>query len=63
MTVIAISRQYGAGGKTLGEMVAKKLGYTFVDDEIIKLMAERSVGDVMKKTGQSYYSGSRRIIE
>ncbi len=42
MTVIAISRQYGAGGKTLGEMVAKKLGYTFVDDEIIKLMAEKA---------------------
>ena len=39
MSVISISRQFGAGGKTLGDMVAQKLGYTFLDDQIIQMIA------------------------
>ena len=39
MAVISISRHFGAGGKTLGEMVAKKLDYTFVDNEVIQLVS------------------------
>lgn len=39
MAVITISRQFGAGGKTLGTMVAERLGYTFVDNEIIQMVA------------------------
>jgi len=40
MAVITISRQFGAGGKTLGKMVADEFGYTFADSEIIKSVAE-----------------------
>ena len=40
MAVITISRQFGAGGKTLGKMIADKLGYTFADDDIIMMVAE-----------------------
>ena len=40
MAVITISRQFGAGGKTLGKMVADQLGYTFADDDIIMMVAE-----------------------
>ena len=40
MAVITISRQYGAGGKTLGKMVATELGYEFADSEIIAKVAE-----------------------
>ncbi len=40
MAVITISRQFGAGGKTLGKMIAKTLGYTFADDHIIEMVAE-----------------------
>lgn len=40
MAVITISRQFGAGGKTLGKMVADEFGYTFADSEIIKMVAE-----------------------
>jgi len=40
MAVITISRQFGAGGITFGKMVAEKLGYTFADTEIIKMVAE-----------------------
>ena len=40
MAVITISRQYGAGGKTLGKMVATELGYEFADSEIVAKVAE-----------------------
>ena len=42
MAVITISRQYGAGGKTLAKMLAKELGYTFVDADIIKMIAKEA---------------------
>jgi cytidylate kinase len=40
MAVITISRQFGAGGKTLGKQVARELGYTFADNQIIQMVAE-----------------------
>jgi len=40
MAVITISRQFGAGGKTLGKKIADEFGYTFADSEIIKSVAE-----------------------
>lgn len=42
MAVVTISRQFGAGGHTLGKMVADKLGYSFVDEEIIQLVAKKA---------------------
>ena len=42
MAVVTISRQYGAGGHTLGKMVAEELGYSFVDEEIIQLVAQKA---------------------
>ena len=40
MGVITISRQFGAGGKTLGNRVAEELGYTFADNQIIQKVAD-----------------------
>ncbi len=42
MAVLTISRQFGAGGITLGKMVSEKLSYTFYDEEIIQLVAEKA---------------------
>jgi len=42
MAVVTISRQYGAGGKTLGQMVARKLGYYFAEDDIIQIVAREA---------------------
>jgi len=42
MAVITISRQYGAGGKTLGKMIANALDYTFADSDIIQQIAKEA---------------------
>jgi len=39
MAVITISRQYGAGGKTLGEKVSACMGYYYAVDDIIQRVA------------------------
>lgn len=40
--IITIGRQYGSGGKEIGEKVAQRLGYTFYDKEILTMAAEDS---------------------
>jgi len=40
MPVITISRQFGAGGKTLGKMIAEELDLEFADSDIITKVAE-----------------------
>ncbi|MFZ7124793.1 MAG: AAA family ATPase [Desulfobacterales bacterium] len=42
MTVLTISRMFGAGGKTLGEMISNRLGYTFFDNELIQMVAKQA---------------------
>lgn len=42
MAVITISRQFGAGGKSLGKILAEKLDYTFADSSIIQMIAEQA---------------------
>jgi len=60
MAVITISRQFGAGGITLGKMVAEKYEYTFADTEIIKMVAEMAnvsthfVNTVEKEAGGKF---------
>lgn len=40
--IITISRQYGSGGREIGELVAARLGYAYFDHELIKRAAEES---------------------
>lgn len=40
--VITIARQYGSGGRTVGEMLAKDLGIHYYDKELMKLASEDS---------------------
>lgn len=42
MAVITISRQFGAGGKTLGKMIGERLRYTFADNNIIQQIAKEA---------------------
>ncbi|MEG2541267.1 MAG: cytidylate kinase-like family protein [Clostridia bacterium] len=41
-TIITISRQFGSGGRLIGEKLANELGIPFYDKEIISLAAEKS---------------------
>ena len=40
--VITIARQYGSGGRSIGLMLAERLGLNFYDKEIIRLASEAS---------------------
>jgi cytidylate kinase len=40
--IITIGRQFGSGGKEIGEKVALRLGYAFCDKEILTMAAEES---------------------
>ena len=68
MAVITISRQFGAGGITLGKMVAEKFGYTFADTEIIKMVAEMAnvsthfVETVEKEAGGKFSKIITRLV-
>lgn len=58
MAVISISRQFGTGGKTLGKRLSERLGYTYVDKDIIRKIAQQvkvSYDDVLafEKSGAS----------
>jgi len=41
-SIITISREYGSGGRHIGELLAKSLGIPFYDKEIIHMAAEKS---------------------
>ena len=41
-TIITISRQFGSGGRTVGRMVAEKLGIPFYDKELVEQVALES---------------------
>ena len=52
--VITISREYGSGGRAIGERLAKELGIPFFNKELI-LMAAKESGlseEYIKKTEQ-----------
>ena len=40
--VITIARQYGSGGRTVGEMLANELGIHYYDKELSKIASEES---------------------
>ena len=40
--VITIARQYGSGGRTVGEMLSKKLGISYYDKDIIRMASDDS---------------------
>lgn len=40
--VITIARQYGSGGKTIGEMLAKELGIPCYNNNLLKMASEES---------------------
>ena len=41
-SIITISREFGSGGHSIGQLVAQKLGYHFYDRELVEKVSERS---------------------
>lgn len=52
--VITISREYGSGGRLVGQMVAEALGIPFYDKALISLVAQKSgyTLDYVEETGE-----------
>ena len=44
MAVVSISRQFGAGGRTLGVLVAAELGYHFLHESQLDRLADKAAG-------------------
>ena len=57
MAVITLSRHFGAGGKTLGKMIANKMGFAFIDDEIIKRVTEKTQSSDWMTTIEKEFGG------
>lgn len=69
--VITINREYGSGGRTIGEMLSEDLGVHYYDKEILKLASDDSginealfvnadvkfKGSSLFKTARTVYSG------
>jgi cytidylate kinase len=56
-TLITISRQYGSGGREIGEHVATRLGYAYYDHELIKRTAQEGDfdEDLVRKDGEGVF--------
>lgn len=68
MPVITISRQFGAGGLTLGKKLAENLAYTLIDEEIIKLISKKAkvsqdwVHAIEKEAGGKLHQFINRLV-
>ena len=66
MRIITISRQFGSGGRELGERLAKGLGWDYYDKEIIEMLAQKHdldegfVRDVLSRHGWHHIQLSYR---
>jgi cytidylate kinase len=55
--VITINRELGSGGRTVGELLAQKLGVSFYDKALIKALEEKfnlSVKEIERLKGQNH---------
>ena len=60
--VITIARQYGSGGRTVGEMLAKKLGIGYYDKDIIRMASEDSGIHETLFGGVDEYSSAKKPL-
>ena len=62
--VITISREFGSGGRYIGEELSKKLGWEYYDKEIITKVAEKTgfAEEFVEQAGEHCKQGQRRNI-
>lgn len=62
MAVVSISRQFGAGGRTLGVLVAAELGYHFLHESQLDQLSDKAAGaDAAAGAGNNQYH--RQVVE
>ena len=69
LPVITIEREYGSGGRVLGQTLSEKLGIPYYDDDIIRMASEKSmVGEQFfrlndEKPGKSplFFKGAKNV--
>src|SRR3569623_446893 len=61
MPVITISHEIGSGGREIGQMVAKKLGLPFIDQEIVQGVANRL--GISKKAAEELDERADHLID
>lgn len=57
MAIVTIARHFGAGGRTLGEMIASKLGFEFYDNELIQRVSTQAKVSVSTVDEMETYTG------
>lgn len=57
--IITIAREYGSGGRIIGQKVAEKLGFTFYDNELIRKACRENGMDFDFVAEQSEYAGNK----
>ena len=62
MAVITISRQFGAGGRTLGERLANRLGYQYINEDMIREVAKK-IGVSSKQVRAFEKDGGSRLTK
>lgn len=57
--IITISREFGSGGRTIGKMVAERLGFRFFDKDLVREVASQTgiSEEVVEEQGQ--YAGTK----
>ena len=58
--VITIGREYGSGGHEIGQKLAKELGFSFYDKDLLKIVAEKSGIDAHRSC--RFLAGLERIL-
>ena len=60
--IITISRQFGSGGRTVGRMLAERLGVPFYDKELVKQVADETGLDSAFIEENGEFSPSKSIF-
>lgn len=60
--IITISRQFGSGGRTIGRMLAERLGVPFYDKELVKQVADETGFDTAFIEENGEFSPSKSIF-
>ena len=65
--VITINRELGSGGRTVGRIIAEKLGVSFYDKAVIKVLEDKyklSTDEIerLKSRNRSWWSDFKRIL-